>query len=177
MHYLASSFSFYSLQFQIVSNKVKMHHLLSMISIFFTAVPNSFECRKNAPFSVLVFKSVSAVSNAIRMHHLLSLFSKLCLQFQIVSNAVRMYHLLSLFSKLCLPFQMPPECTIYRPCFQTFRCSSNSFQILSWCKNTRSILFLTFQISISNSVRMFHYTVNVFKIMRWGRPTPHNTKS
>ena len=56
----------FCLQFQIVLNTVKMHHLLSLISIFFTVVPNSFECRQNALFSVLVLKMFSEVPYLIR---------------------------------------------------------------------------------------------------------------
>ena len=122
--------------------------------------PNSFKCRQNAPFCVLVFKSVYAVPNrfkyrpnapssvldfkmfslvpnrfkSVRMHHLASLFLTSSLQFQIVSNTVRSH-------SLCLD------------------------------------LSLKFQISFSNSVRMFHFTVHVFKIIRLGRPTTSRTKS
>ena len=83
--------SFFPLRFRIVSNNVKMYHLLSLISIFFTAVPNSLECRqyalfsvldfsmfsevpyrmrcrKNAPFSVLILKIVPAVPNRFKCH-------------------------------------------------------------------------------------------------------------
>ena len=44
-------FFFFSLQFQIVSNTVKMHHFK-----IFSAVSNRFKCRQNAPFTVPVFK-------------------------------------------------------------------------------------------------------------------------
>ena len=52
-----------ALHFQIVSNTIRMHHLLSLFSYGFFAVPNRFECHQNAPFSVIVFKSVSADLN------------------------------------------------------------------------------------------------------------------
>ena len=72
----------FSPKFQIALNAVRMNHLPSMLSkcsvlIFFCSSQNSFRCRENAPFIVLVFK--------------------MCLQFQIVSNTLRMHHLLSLF--------------------------------------------------------------------------------
>ena len=53
-----------------------------------------------------------------------SFISKCFLQFQIVSNIVRMHHVPSIF--FFLQFQKPPKCTIYRPCFQMFLCSSKS---------------------------------------------------
>ena len=69
-------------------------------------------------------------------------------------------------------FQITSKCTIWRPCFQNVLCSSKSFQIPSECTLYLVLdLSLKFQISISNSVRMFHFTVHVFKIIRWGRPT------
>jgi len=61
MHHLAFLFLKLCLQFQIVSNAVRMHHLPSLLSFFFSAVPNSFECSQNALFSILVFKFVSAL--------------------------------------------------------------------------------------------------------------------
>ena len=93
------------MQFQIVSNTVRMRHLLSLISIFFTAVPNSLECRqnalfsvldvsmfsevpyrircrKNAPFSVLILKIVPAVPNRFKCHQnatfTVLVFKKIC---------------------------------------------------------------------------------------------------
>ena len=42
-----------------VPNTVKMHHLLSLISIFFTAVPNSFGCRQNALINRPCLKKIS----------------------------------------------------------------------------------------------------------------------
>jgi len=123
----------WSLQFQIVSNTVRMHHLLSLISIFFTSVPNSFEYRQNAPFSILVLKGFlydsksfqipsectvlgpcfhfcslrfQIISNTVRMYHLASLFSIFSLYFKIVSNAVRIHHLASLLLKSSLQFKI-----------------------------------------------------------------------
>ena len=95
------------------------------------------------------------------------LASKSFVQFQIVSNAVRMHHLASqLFYLFCSfqLFQIPSECTLHCPCFRNFLCSSKSFQIVQEYMLYLVIdLSLKFQISISNSVRMFHFTVNVFK--------------
>ena len=86
-----------------------MHHLPSLFSLF-SAVPNRFKYRQNAPVTALVFI--------------------ISLQFQVVSNTVRMHHLPSLFSLfLCSSksFKIPSECTIYRPCFHYFL----HFQIVS----------------------------------------------
>ena len=83
-HYLLSLFSFYSLHFQIVSNTTRTHYLLSLF-----------------PFYSLHFQ---IVSNTTRTHYLLSLFSFYSLHFQIVSNTIRMHHLLSLFSFFSLHF-------------------------------------------------------------------------
>ena len=126
----------------IVSISVRIHHLSSLLSTFFSAVPtsrtsfqialeftiyrpcfhyfsavpNRFKYRQNAPFIVLVFiisLQFQIVSKTVRMHHLPSLFSFISLQFQIVSNTVRMHALDTLFS--------------------LFLCSFKSFQILSEC--------------------------------------------
>ena len=74
--------------FSAVQNRFK-YHLLSLISIFFTAVPYRIRCRKNAPFSVLVCKIVSAVRNRFKCCQnapFTFLFSKFSLKFKIVSN-------------------------------------------------------------------------------------------
>ena len=56
MQALASLFSKMSLYFQIVSNTVIMHHLLSLFTKNFFADPNRFKQRRNAPFTEPVFK-------------------------------------------------------------------------------------------------------------------------
>ena len=111
-----------------------------LVFIFFSAVPNSFECRHNALFSVLVFKMFSEVPYRIRWR----------------KNV--MHHLASLFSKLCLQFQIPSECSIYRPCFQKCVLCSKSFQIPQACTIWRPCFLkfsLHFQI-VSNATRMHH---------------------
>ena len=128
----------FSLQFHIVSNTIRMHHLPSLFSFFlcnsisfkipsectiyrpcfhfFSASPYRFKYRKNAPFTVLVY-----------------IFF---LQFHIVSNTVRMHHLPSLFSFfLCnsISFQIPWEYTLYRLCLHNLLCISKSFQMPLEC--------------------------------------------
>ena len=100
------------------------------------------------------FLQFQIASNIVRMHYFLSLFSNFSLQFQIVSNIVRMHYFLSLFSNFSLQFQIVRIRAL--------------FLVLD--------LSLKFQINISNSFRMFHLTVHVYKSIRWGRPTtsrPH----
>ena len=104
-------------QFQIVSNTARMHHLPSLFSLFlcnsksfqipsectiyrpcfhyFSAVPNCFKYRQNAPFIVLVFifflcssKSFQIPSECTIYRPCFHFFS---LQFQIVSNTVRIF--------------------------------------------------------------------------------------
>ena len=121
--------------------------------LFFSAVQNRFKYRQN----VLVFNLFTAVQNSFEYRQNASftvLFSKFSLHFQIVSNIVRMHYFLSLFSNFSLQFQIVRIRAL--------------FLVLD--------LSLKFQINISNSFRMFHLTVHVYKSIRWGRPTtsrPH----
>ena len=111
MHHLPSLFSFFSLQFQIVSITFTMNNLQCLFSFFF-AVPNHFKQCQNAFFRKNVFKRFSAVpiisntttvhileifflifSNTIRMHASETLFLKCYLQFQIVSITVTVHAL------------------------------------------------------------------------------------
>ena len=160
MHHLASLFSKCSLKFHIVSDTVRMHHLSSLFFIFFSAVPNRFKCRWNAPFNVLVFQIFCVVQNTVRMHHLASLFLKQnSRQFPIVSNAVRMHPLLSLFSNFCLQFQIISNTVIMYhlvSLFLFFLCSSKPF---------------------SNTVRMHLLLSFVFKLIRCGQHTTTSTMS
>ena len=90
-----------------------------IVFIYFSAVPNSFKCLKNACFKGIVFKMFSAVPNRflyrqnacfrdiffkkisvvlnhlkyVRMHALEAVFSFVSLQFKIVSNAIKMHAL------------------------------------------------------------------------------------
>ena len=89
--------SFFSLQFQIYSITIRMHHFPSLFSIFLCSsisfqIPSEctmyhpcyqiflcfklFKCCQNAPFTVFVFKVFSAVPNTVRMHPLSSFFFK-----------------------------------------------------------------------------------------------------
>ena len=102
----------FSLQFQIVLNTVGMHHLPSLFLFFFSAFPNRFKCRQNAPFTVLVFKisrrviipsSVQKIQisfKSVKRQSLATLFSISSLHFQMASNSVRMHALENLFRKL-----------------------------------------------------------------------------
>ena len=95
IHYLASLFSLFSLQFQIVSNIVRM--LFRYISFTcFSAYPNRLKYRQNTCFRDFAFNfslRFQIVSNTVRMHALELSFSFLSLQFQIVSNTVRLHAL------------------------------------------------------------------------------------
>ena len=93
--------SHFCLQFQIVSNSVRMHALDALVlkhSLQFHNVSSTVRIHHLALLNSKFSLQFQMVSNAVRMDYLLSLFSKCSLQFQIVSNAVRIHRVSSLFS-------------------------------------------------------------------------------
>ena len=115
MHHLASLFSYFSLQFQIVSNAVSITVYRLCFQHFLCSFKPSLCLRFSLQFRI--------VSNAVRMHRLPSLFLFVSLQFLIVVHTVRMNHLPSLFSKcLCSSksFEIPSKCSSYRLYFLSF---------------------------------------------------------
>ena len=106
--------------FQIVSNSVRMHALMTLFSKKISVVLNRFKyVRMHTLETLFSFVSLQfqIVSNTIRMHALETLFSFVSLQFQIVSNTIRMHALQTLFSKCSLSkydlFQIVSDCTLY----------------------------------------------------------------
>ena len=150
----------------------------------------------NAHKSVLVSKwsqQFQIVSIAVRLHFLASLFSKCSLKFHIVSDALRMHPLLHLFSKfLCSSklFQTSSECTLYY-CDVLILKSISFVHVFGFLFKSNLPYFNTSDRDLTvfeadqfiyfiRLVAMFHFTIHVFKIIRWGRHNtscPPNTKS
>ena len=61
MHALETLFSKFSLQFQIVSNSTRMYALETLFN-FFSVVPNRFKYRQNAFFKHIVFIFFKSIS-------------------------------------------------------------------------------------------------------------------
>ena len=131
---MISCFSIWSLQFQIVSNTVREVTIYRFLFLlFFSAVPNRFKYRQNAPFSVLVFKVFNAMPNHFKCRQNAPFTVPACFQNYLCN------------SKL---FQIPSESTIYCHCFQNLQ-EATLVLMLPSCICTTYVLFflLKFQIS------------------------------
>ena len=108
----------FTLQFQIVSNTVRMHHLPFLFTFFF-CISKTFqipsECTIYHHFSFYSQK-LQIFLNTVTMHALETLFSSISLQFQIVSKTMRVHALETLFYFFSLQFQILSECMkVQRP--------------------------------------------------------------
>jgi len=80
-----------------IAYEVTIYRLLFLL--FFSAVPNGFKYRWNAPFSILVFKIVSVVPNRFTCRQNAPFTVPVFKIISVIPNTVRKHHLLSLFSK------------------------------------------------------------------------------
>ena len=154
-----SLLSFLSAGQNIVSNSVRMHHLVSLLLNISLQVKQNIVSNNGI---VLVLKCSlqiqNIVSNTVRMHHLPSLFSFSYLHFQIILK----YHQsasfkdIFLFSAVQNNFHCRQNACLRDKVFQNLLCIIKSFQIPSRCllqKHCFHFFSLQFQI-ISNTVRM-----------------------
>ena len=94
VHALQTLFSYFSLQFQIVSNIIRMHVLQTLFKK--SAFPNLFKYHPNTCLRAIVFPKKSAVPKRFKkcqnafFRDIVLIFS---LQFQIVSNTFSMHTL------------------------------------------------------------------------------------
>ena len=119
---------------------------------FLSVILNCLKYRQNEPFTVFAFKFFSAVPNRFKCR-------------QNAHFTVPVFKSISVIIPNCFKYRQKAPFTLNSQ-------NSNSFQILY--EYTLHLVFdlsLKFQNSISNSVRMYHFTVHGINIIRWCQPT------